>query len=290
MLTYPTLSQAEQAALPTLRLPPVKMPAKFADSTHQLWLCATEQGLMALKVVDVASTDNGFWLGVNSLFSADFPQSLGDAKRLQHWLCDLGSIITPEVVSCTDNRFVLSHYLEGQDLTTETITQALVEQLATHISALHMQKSERWGAIHQPIFSAHDWSSRLHVAIATIEDKSNLKVPKTFLKDCIAQTAACQENDFVPIMLDLRWDQFKQQTDGKLALIDLDAFVVGPRSLALLILEYVLTTEQLTWFKAVYTQTHDWPTLGQQKQCYQLLLFLMHLLGETDLKKWLQKV
>ncbi|HSI27937.1 MAG TPA: hypothetical protein VK953_01550, partial [Methylophilus sp.] len=82
----------------------------------------------------------------------------------------------------------------------------------------------------------------------------------------------------------------RYSVNNDLALIDLDAFVIAPRALDLVLLEYVLTPAQLAVFKQHYTQTHTWPEHTADTHCYQLLLFLMNVLGETDLAKWMQRI
>ena len=102
------------------------------------------------------------------------------------------------------------------------------------------------------------------------------------------------------MMLDLRWDQLRSVDNGdldhdrsdndSLALIDLDAFVIAPKNLDLVLLQYVLSPAQWLLFKQQYCQTHVWPDYTQQKPCYQLLLFLMNVLGETDLRRWMNQI
>ncbi len=55
----------------------------------------------------------------------------------------------------------------------------------------------------------------------------------------------------------------------------------------LLLLEYLLTAQQAAIFKTAYQQYLAWPDLSNQRLSYRLLLFLMNVLGETDLDKWL---
>jgi hypothetical protein len=121
-------------------------------------------------------------------------------------------------------------------------------------------------------------------------EQSAIEIPKSFLHSVITQAGLVNEKIFVPIMLDLRWDQLRLLDKGQvseLALVDLDAFVIGPRTLELILLEYLLTAENFSLFKSQYMQHHDWPDYSLQKPCYQLLLFLMNVLGEQDLDRWM---
>jgi hypothetical protein len=109
------------------------------------------------------------------------------------------------------------------------------------------------------------------------------------VKLAIEQAEKITPNYFVPIMPDLRWDQFRVLDDGRLALLDLDAFVVGPRELELVLLEYIIDKPHHDLFKEDYQKQLDYPDLTMVRLSYQVLLFAMNVLGETDLTKWLSK-
>lgn len=291
MYTYPLLTALEQAALPKLMAAPILLPSKFDDSTHQIWLCDTMDGRMVLKVCDHAAVaKSGFWNGVNHLFGADFPNSLGQIQQTHALLNNLGAYTVPDFVASSSNRFVLTRFVEGVDINAMQVTDSMVLGLAKHISQLHQYKQETWGALHNPVYLSNDWSRRLHATLVTLATQSAVTIPDVFLDDVLKQVSTLEESTFVPLMLDLRWDQFRTAGDkGALALIDLDAFVMGPRSLELVLLEYVLTPAQFSMFKAAYTKRNEWPSYASHKPCYQLLLFLMQVLGETDLMSWMKR-
>jgi len=136
------------------------------------------------------------------------------------------------------------------------------------------------------------WGTRLSSTIQRLVARleNTITIPPILLQRVLKQTASLNESVFVPIMPDLRWDQFRYTTEvDQITLIDLDAFVIAPPSLELVLLEYILTPSQMTTFKAIYTKTHDWPDYSAYKSCYQLLLFLMQVLGKTDLEKWMRQ-
>lgn len=296
MFTYPKLTSSEQASLPKLIAPPSAIPNKFEDSTHQLFYCQTTDGAMVLKVCNAATIEkSAFWRGANHLFAADFPNSLGDIHLTHHFLAKNGTLTVPEFIAACANRFVLTRFVTGRDLETEQIAEQWAVALANHIAQLHQCTYSRWGKLHAPQFSAQQWASRLHETLSFLAEQDDTHLEEALLSEVLTQATNINETEFVPVMLDLRWDQFRDcessadDTDP-LALIDLDAFVIAPRALDLILLEYVLSPMQWARFKQHYTQTHAWPDLAAQKACYQLLLFLMNVLGERDLAKWMQRI
>ncbi|MEE9331234.1 MAG: phosphotransferase [Methylophilaceae bacterium] len=291
MQIYPLLTQTEQANLPQLTAVPTALLSKFGDSTHQVWLCDTVDGRMVLKVCDEATvTRSGFWRGVNKLFSAEFPESLARIKNTYELLTKQGLFDVPDFVASCRNRFVLTRFVAGVDVEAMQVTGEMVEDLARHIGQLHQYRCQTWGALHTPAYKASGWGERLHATLLTLAAESAVAIPEPLLSGVLTQANNLQETEFVPIMLDLRWDQFRKADDnGALVLIDLDAFVIGPRALELVLFEYVLTPQQFATFKATYMVNNDWPDYATQKPCYQLLLFLMQVLGETDLAKWMKR-
>jgi hypothetical protein len=291
MFTYPLLTPSEQASLPKLIAEPIAIPNKFEDSTHRLFYSQTEDGEMVLKVCNEATiVKSNFWSGTNRLFAADFPDSLGDIHSTHDFLEQNGTLTVPEFVSARANRYVLTRFLAGKDLESENIPDELVIQLAQHVARLHQYTYTSWGKLRAPQFSAIEWASRLHDTLVFLAKQHDKLIAKPILADMLTRIKDIQETEFVPVMLDLRWDQFRRSSTNALALIDLDAFVIAPRSLDLVLLEYVLAPAQLALFKQNYTQTHSWPEHTENTRCYQLLLFLMNVLGESDLAKWMQRI
>jgi len=292
MHTYPSLTLLEQAELPALIAVPILLANKFKDSTHAVFLCETDDGRMVLKVCDEGSvTLSGFWQGLNDLFLADFPTSLAQIGHTHALIAKHGYCAIPDYVASGRGRFVLSRFMSGIDVISNEVNDGMVMQLAKHIGQLHQLTQSTWGNLHAPVYQAHEWNKRLYATLAALAAQDDITIPKSLMANVLAQANAINETQFVPIMLDLRWDQFRTAAQGKrLALIDLDAFVIGPRALELVLLEYVLTAQQFALFKTTYMQMNNWPDYSAQKSSYQLLLFLMQVLGETNLACWMKRI
>lgn len=291
MLSYPQISATEQASLPKLIEEPIAMFNKFADSTHVLWLCQTSEGEMVLKVCNHATVArSSFWLGVNHLFAVGFPNNLGEINFTHDFLMQHGALKVPDLIAAKAKRFVLTRFLAGVDIDANAVDEQWVLALAKHIGKLHQCTYKNWGSLYAPQFAAEDWPKRLHETLKYLATKSDSQISEPLLAEMLAQADNIVETEFVPMMLDLRWDQLRMLDDGSLALIDLDALVIGPKYLDLVLLSYALSPAQLVLFKREYCQKHAWPDDAAQSPCYQLLLFLMNVLGETNLAKWMKQI
>ncbi len=278
----------QQQDLPALIQPASPISAKFEDSTHLLWLCETVDGLMVLKVCNHKTIQNSmFWLGMNQLFEINFPASLAHINKTHHFVTQQSELQSPEFIASEASVFVLSRYLDGDHVDFEYISDDMVIQLARHLAKLHQSKHSHWGAFHHAEFSNIHWPRRLQDSLIKLAEAHSITIPEDILEQALQQAAKLELDTFVPIMLDLRWDQMLHQQGQLSAIVDMDAFVIGPREVELVLLEYQLNQHQANIFAQAYRVITDWPDLSQHRFSYRLLLFLMNSLGETDMKKWL---
>lgn len=289
MVGYPALTQHQQCSLPTLLKPATKVAAQFDDSSHQLWFCDTSAGPMVLKVADKpVIRRSAFWQGMNRLFALNFPASLADTTAVQQFLSQHSPLQIPECL-VAHHGFVLCRRLSGATLQAEQLNTQMIQQLAQHVAQLHQQVSANWGALCKPKFTSAQWSSRLRLTLSHLASHSDMTIPPVMLGSALKQAADIQPQSLVPVMVDLRWDQFLSQAERLTALVDLDAFVFAPRELELVMLELLLDSHQAAIFTAEYQKVHAFPDLSAVRTAYRLLLFLMHILGETDCQQWLAK-
>ncbi|MDB2705808.1 aminoglycoside phosphotransferase family protein [Pseudomonadota bacterium] len=288
MVNYPGLSQQQQRGLPALLKPARSFDAKFEDSTHQLWHCETVDGALVLKLCNQETVRHStFWQGMNSLFAADFPASLAHSDKIYRYVGEQGLLTIPEYIAAESSSFVLASYLDGDDVCSANVSGAMVDTLAEHIAQLHQQRNVTWGAFHHAKFPPEEWSKSLQATLLSLANSHSAPIPDAVLKQALEQAEKLKNTLFSPIMMDLRWDQMLHQQGRLSAVVDMDAFVMGPRELELVLLEYQLNAEQAERFKLRYQKFCKLPDLNEQRFCYRLLLFLMNSLGESDIEKWM---
>lgn len=289
MVNYPSLTPSQQQDLPALIKPASLITAKFADSTHQLWQCQTVDGPMMLKVCNRDTVAvSSFWQGINSLFAMSFPACLADMAAIYQRVQTISPLMVPEHIAsdfAEPASYVLVRLIAGDDVNADAISDQMVQNLAHHISDCHRHQSATWGTLLTPHFSEDQWSTRLQYTLQQLA--ASQTIPQTILQEALQQAAKINHTDYVPIMLDLRWDQFLYQKSELLAIVDLDAFVTGPRALELVLLEYLLDESQAAIFKQRYELNHVIPNLTEVRTAYRLLLFLMNVLGEQNISAWM---
>ena len=289
MVNYPKLSAQQQQDLPRL-IQADAIAKSFEDSTHQLWQCNTTDGMMMLKVCDETSVkQSSFWQGMTLLFDVDLPAQLGKFQAVHTQLAVLSPLQIPDYIASNsrDNNitpaFILTEWLTGGTVDPAKVNDKMVVTLAQHISQLHCHQHHCAGAMHSAKISTSQWSEKLQNTLKQLAKQQN--IPKDIINKAITLTAQYTPDYYVPVMIDLRWDQFLQQQGRLTALVDLDALVYAPRELDLVLLEYILNKRQAEIFSQHYQ--HKLPDLMIVRYIYRLILFMMNILGEKDLDSWL---
>ncbi|NQY27203.1 MAG: hypothetical protein HRT92_08495 [Piscirickettsiaceae bacterium] len=288
---YPSLSDEQQRSLPKL-IKATAQAAMFEDSTHQLWRCDTVAGEMMLKLCNTENVrSSSFWQGMALLFKVDLPRQLGEFSQVYQQISDLSPLLIPDYIAASsqrrdDSAFILNKVVAGTMVTADVIDNDMVEKLAQHISQLHQQQQATYGTLLDVNLSVQNWSQQLQSTLKQLAEDH--VIPAELLMNALSQAALLSVDSFVPVMLDLRWDQFLHDEGALSVLVDLDAFVFAPRELEFVLLEYLLDQQQAEVFMQQYRQSHTIPDLSIVRTAYRLLLFMMNVLGEHDIDIWMQ--
>ena len=295
MVSYPALSKVQQQELPEL-IRAKALPIMFDDSTHHLWHCETNDGPMMLKVCNSQNVNtSSFWQGMKILFDVDLPNQIDKFDQLYSKISTFSPLSIPHFMASgsvdkdtPSSAYILAQFLSGTMVEPVSIDDEMVADLAEHISVLHHNQRATFGTVYSNGVTVSQWTNQLQDTLKILAGKQSDVISDTLLNDVLVESDRYKVDYFVPIMPDLRWDQFLQK-EGKLsALVDLDAIVYGPRELELVLLEFLLDEQQAIIFLEKYQQTHSLPDLDKVRKSYRLLLFMMNVLGEKNIDAWMQ--
>lgn len=275
------------------------VPQRFSDSTHELWRLELSQifeGESSTFLKICQNTESPFWKIQDHLFGLDLPKEIGRFSQLYDSILKLSPLKIPKLLKSEsfledleDKAYLLSSELEGSLVEAADVNVKMIQQLALHIASLHQHQSDEGGNYISPSIKPQEWPNRLKDTLLRFAKSSTLLIPDSILEQALESCIGIDEKSFVPMMPDLRWDQFHQHQGDLYALIDLDAFVLAPRELEFVLLEYILTAEQSLDFINTYSRHHDLPDITHVRLAYRLLLFLMEVLGEQDIQNWMNK-
>jgi hypothetical protein len=228
---------------------------------------------------------------MNFLFGVNLIKQLGEFQSVYTKVAEFGLLNIPDYIassSITEKgpAFIACKKLAGSMVMSADINMEMVRQLAEHLAVLHQHQNKNWGEISYPEFDVAQWPSRLQNSLIQLA-KDNYAVPTDLLEQAVEEAGKIKVENFVPVMVDLRWDQFLQQDGIVSALVDLDAFVYAPRELEWVLLEYLLDQQQMIEFCKTYQQIISVPVIEQLRKPYRLLLFLMNVLGAKNIEQWM---
>jgi hypothetical protein len=270
------------------------LPQAFVDSTHQLWRLEGARGMRVLKVCRRANLHHSsFWQAMQALFGLQLPEQLHEYSVVYSQLAQWSPLEIPFLHACERENppfagFLLADCIAGESVQAGLVTLDMVKQLAQHLGCLHQQVASQFGGLAKPNFAGEHWVTRLRCTLQVLVGGSPCAHEQAWWQTLQTELLLCVEHEFVPVMMDLRWDQFLQQNAQLTGLVDLDAMVWAPCRLEWVLLEYLLTEEQAQVFAKEYSQRHALPNLQVVRRVYRFLLFKMHVLGEQDLQKWMQ--
>lgn len=277
------------------------MQRPFSDSTHLLW-----QGFWPEKaqwgVIKVCLpaqlADSPFWLGMHGIFGLSLPETMARYTAVYAQVAAWTPLQVPDLWAADSAQagyggWLWAQKVEGEVRVPSSFEADAVERLAAHLNALQARQSDRFGPLFEAVYPAAQWAERVLDTLGVLAARAGVDVQPYADEMAVFRGfyAGRAEADwrFVPIMPDLRWDQFLFRQNKLAVLVDLDAVVWGAPELEWVLLEYLLDASGARHFAQHYARTAEMQILPAVRTVYRLLLFFMNVLGKTDLSDWLKQ-
>jgi len=256
--------------------------------TNVVWHVRTEQGDYIVKITRTSPhPKTGFWFGMEALFGLDVYRDMKHHQELADFISRHSPLSVPRIVRIDTSRelcprpYVIYERLSGEpaDFKEGPDTKQVMMDLGDHLGSMDKESFPYWGSYPEsPRRDPKEWPSRLVQALWKI---SEARYPGNAEMQTAVEEAEEKINRlpipsaFQMIMLDLHGEQFLTE-DGRLkALVDIESHVIGPRELAWVALEYAMKPEDAPAFLEGYQQHLPAPRIGDVREIYRLLNFLM---------------
>ena len=267
----------------------------YGGPISEVFLVTTTTESVVVRVLRPTGVpDVAFWWGCRHLFGLD-PRNLRAISIINQQLADLGSIPVPKVLRTgfvDDRPCLVVERLEGQALNSFLDQPAaLLEALGIALARIHARTFDICGtgdgSVRYPVLEFHD---RLCMCLTEL-------VPRFYADDVLITSALdemCRRAAVLPapdtgtfIMVDMDPSQFLAVGDRLTALVDTEAYVIGPRALDLVALEYVLDERSAAAAAAGYQSVLPLPDLTLVRPVYRYLYRLLSIQGPVALDEWL---
>lgn len=267
----------------------------YDNHASDVWLVKTNQDeviVRSSRSVD-DDIDGPFWASCKKLFGIN-PRRVHAIEEINNTLNGLSCIPIPKVIGkgFIDREYVIVEKLIGTTLKTfKKQPKELLLQLGRGLAQIHQQKKSyigNPGGTWQ--VDLKDFHQHLIKSMTELVDEFYLnnhkfvnQLPKMI--DILKTLPVPPYSTYV--LVDMDPTQFMIDESKITGLVDTEAYVIAPREIELIALEYVLDQESANDFKEGYRSIMELPDLTSYRLPYRYLLRLIEIQGKEDLDQWL---
>lgn len=268
----------------------------YENHSSDVWLVKTvEKEVIVRASRSVNEKDGAFWGGCRYVFGIN-PRNVHALEAVNNVLSDISSIRIPRIIGkgFIDREYVIVEKLEGK-MVQSFIGQPreLLYSLGEGLAQIHKSQmnyvGNPLGTFRTELENFHDHIIKAMINMVNEYYSDNEKIVAKLpeISKVLQNMEPPRSGSF--ILVDMDPTQFF--TNGKIVtgLVDTEAYVIGPRELDFIALEYVLDQKSADDFIDGYESVLDVPALSHCRLPYRYLYRLIEIQGRDDLDKWLNR-
>lgn len=265
----------------------------YSGHATDVWKVTTARRTVAVRVSRFEHWGGSpFWDGLSWLFGWR-PVTAHRTQARHNFLRPAGGLPVPRMLGhgqVGETGYLVMESMPGQRCGAfEQFSPAGLEAYGQHLASLHAHQYPHTGAPGGAKgYPAAQFPARLAAVLDRLAFQYYQEQPEltVLLGEMRERALALRISACAPVLVDLDPTQYLVDENGfPCALIDTDAYVLAPRDLDLISLEYLLTPEQATHFIRGYAGALPLPDLSEVRLVYRYLYFLMEVHGIEDLEE-----
>jgi aminoglycoside phosphotransferase (APT) family kinase protein len=268
----------------------------YSGHAADVWRVRTEKRAAALRIFNASAWNGPFWDGMRWLFHwlGDFRRKAAGRNR---FLREAGGLPVPGVLAHGARNgldYMLMEWMPG--LRMETFAELGPEGLrgfGRHLAALHARTFPSSGTLHG---AKGRPAAQFHVQLVETLNmlfESYYRDQPDFARRhqaMLRQARQARSERCSPVLVDLGAGQYLRSERGELcALVDTDAYAIGPRELDFILLEYGLSPALAKDFAKGYQEALPLPRLREVRPVYRYLYRMMEVEGAVPLREWMEQ-
>jgi hypothetical protein len=266
----------------------------YSEHASDVWLVKTTAREVIVRSSRLHDEPNReFWWGCKYIFGID-PRHMIYFEENSKVLNNTSDIPAPKIISKAkiDGReYLVVEKMKGNVLQSFTNqSNELLHQFGVWLAKMHLNTFDFFGNLAKTRVEKKDqFHIRLEQAMRLIVERDylNNSMIKEKLENIMNELSALPVPQyFCPILVDMDPSQFLTASGMISAIVDTEAYVVGPREFDFIGLEYVLDEQTSKSFINGYTTILDIPELSNCRKTYRYLYRLLGVQGSVDLDKW----
>lgn len=235
-----------------------------------------------------------FWWGCKYIFGID-PRFMTYFAHNSNIINANSTIAAPRVLSkgiMAGKEYIVVQKMNGNVLQSFTNqSHELLHQFGVWLANVHLIAFDFFGNVAKTTMASKEqFHSRLAQAMKLLVERDygdNCKIKEKLEHMLNELSVQPVPTHFCPVLVDMDPSQFLTENGLISAIVDVEAYVVGPRELDFIGLEYVLDEKSSKSFIDGYTTILDIPDLSKCRHTYRYLYRLLGVQGSIDLDTWL---
>ena len=267
----------------------------YSGHASDVWLVRTASGSAVARAFRWDEPGGPFWGGCNHLFGID-PSRVFDLEPLNAQLAEISPIPAPRVLRkgvLGSREWVVVEHMPGRVLETLRGQPAqMLEQLGYALARVHSRRFSDYGSpsgrVRYPLdgfFARLAETLRMLVSRFFPDDERITGVLEPICRTALALPAPASA---ALVMVDLDVCQFLSDGQRITAVVDTEGYVVGPRELDLIALEYLLDQAGAAAFARGYCTVMPLPDLRPVRAIYRYLYLLLEVQGQANFDEWMR--
>lgn len=267
----------------------------YENHASDVWLVKTEKEEVIVRTSKMKEEpNNDFWWGCKNLFGID-PRNVHDLEIIHTLLQKHTTLPIPKILQkhTLEREYVVVEKLNGQVLKS-FIGQpdSILYNLGKGLAQIHQYKANYIGnpsgTFQIPLHKFHQHITDVSKQLVTMFYSNNSKINDSFEVFQSQLYALPTPKETTLILTDMDPTQFLTDGIEITGLVDTEAYVVAPRELDFIGLEYVFTEKEANAFRKGYETILPIPYLERCRAPYRYLYRLLSVQGNVDLEEWLQ--
>lgn len=266
----------------------------YSEHASDVWLVRT-----ALQEVIVRTSrwhsepSREFWWGCKFIFGID-PRDMGYFESNLRFVNAIQEVPAPKAIARKQSGgrdYLIVEKMRGAPLNAFTNQSGeLLRQFGVWLAKVHRNSCDYYGNLAGTRRGTkeqfHDILAQAMIRLVDMDYRGDSAIASG-LEGVLEELAALPNpQSFCPILIDMDPSQFLTEDGLLTAIVDAEAYVLGPREFDFIGLEYVLDERSARAFIDGYTTVLTLPRLSECRRPYRYLYRLLGVQGSVDLDRW----
>ncbi|MGZ9584510.1 phosphotransferase [Paenibacillus marinisediminis] len=240
--------------------------------------------------------DNNFWWGCKYLFGID-PRHVQYMEAANTLFQPISTVPAPKIMKKvyeSGREYIVVEHMRGQTLKSFIGQPAsILYQLGVWLAEVHCHRFNTFGnLVDRRIGTTSSFHKHMAAAMSRIVERyfaESSEIREELVHILVEMGTLKDPEAFSPVLVDMDPSQFLSDGDRITAIVDTEAYVLGPVELDFIALEYVLDHEASIPFIEGYQSVREAPSISEVRRTYRYLYRILGVQGSVDLRSWFAK-